>query len=68
MRRLKATFINQVDAHEGVGGSANSVDLVRADAGRVWRKGNGYYECRTVTRNRQCGGLMLAGVGARVPV
>lgn len=35
MRRLKATFINQVDAHEGVGGGANSVDLVRLDAGRT---------------------------------
>ena len=35
MRRLKATFINQVDAHEGVGGGANSVDLVRLDTGRT---------------------------------
>lgn len=35
MRRLKATFIDQVDAHEGVGGGANSVDLVRPGAGRA---------------------------------
>ena len=35
MRRLKATFIDQVDAHEGVGGGANSVDLVRLDTGRT---------------------------------
>ena len=36
MRRLKATFIDQVDAHAGVGGGANSVDLVRSGAGRAW--------------------------------
>ena len=35
MRRLKATFINQVDAHEGVGGGANCVDLVRQGSGRA---------------------------------